>query len=515
MLEFTPYVLLFMVSAASLLYLGLYAYHLKGQVETAGLFSMQTFAMAIWTLSYALELSSTTLEGKILWAKMKYLGATTGPVLWFVFSLYYTNHRHWLTTLMKIALGGFIFLTIAVVFTNQLHHWYWTEIYMLPGFPETQSEHGFFFWIYAVCMYFLILASVLIYLNYYRTVPAFFRRQSRLMVIGTFLPLGVRTLEDFIGWDPFPKIDNVILFLFISAILYAWALFRFGALKIVPIAHSQVVHNINSGIIVLDALGRVVEMNPFAKNLLALRDDTFVGQPFEAVWTFDPRLNYSSQMDEQHEEEISLQGADRTRFFIAQISPIRSEQNNLIGHAIGLVDITDRKYAELELARLARTDMLTGVTNRRHFFELAEVEYKRFKRYGHPLAILLMDIDHFKQINDTHGHLAGDFVLKSVAAMCQEALRNTDLFARYGGEEFICLLYEVTQEQACETAERIRRVIEAATMDFDGKTIPLTASIGLAFAQVDQTLEAVIHYADQALYRSKHNGRNLVTEWKR
>src|SRR5262245_32215082 len=202
MLEYTPYALLFVFATVILFGLGVYSFSLRNKVEIAGLFALQNLAMAIWTLCYTLELSSTTLEGKILWAKMKYFGATTGPVLWFVFSLYYTNHRHWLTLPLRIALASFIFFTIAVVFTNALHHWYWTDIFILPGFPETQSEHGFFFWIYAVCMYLLIFATVLIYFNYYRTVPLYFRKQSRLMVIGTFIPLGVRILEDFMGWDP-------------------------------------------------------------------------------------------------------------------------------------------------------------------------------------------------------------------------------------------------------------------------------------------------------------------------
>src|SRR5215216_7308661 len=243
MFEYTVYVLPFIISTIILFLLAIYSFRSRDKVEIAELFALQNLAMSIWTLSYALELSSTTLESKIFWAKMKYLGATTGPVLWLVFSLYYTNHRHWLTTPLKALLGIFILLTLGVVFTNEFHHWYWTTIFMLPGFPETQSEHGFYFWVYAVGIYSLILTSVVIYLIYYRTVPVYFRRQSILLVLGTFLPLGIRLLEDFVGWDPFPKVDNVILFLLISALFYTIALFRYSALEIVPIAHSSVVQN--------------------------------------------------------------------------------------------------------------------------------------------------------------------------------------------------------------------------------------------------------------------------------
>ena len=512
--EYTPYVLPFIISTTILIYLSIYAFRLRRQVEFVGLFSMVTLSLAIWTACYALELSSVSLDSKIFWAKMKYFGSTPGPVLWFVFSLYYTHHRNWLTNPVKILLGTFILLTLGIVFTNEIHHWYWTEIFLVPGFPETQSEHGFYFWVYAAGLYTLILASVINYIYYYRTVPILFRRQALLMVLGGFVPLGIRILEDFIGWDPFPKIDNVILFFLLSAIFFAIALFRFSALEIVPIAHNLIVNYINSGILVLDMLGRVVEINPFARKVIGSDSENAIGKSLNEVLKDWPEIDYSPQMRDRQEQEISLNKNGDTSFFIVQVSPIRNERQSFIGHVIVLVDITDRKKAEMELERLAGTDVLTNVTNRRHFFELAEVEFERFKRYGHPLAIMLLDIDHFKQINDNHGHLAGDFVLKSVATECNKHIRTTDIFARYGGEEFICLLYEVGSEKAHETAERIRKFVEGTPLEFDGKSIHVTASFGLAFARSDQTLENVIDLADQCLYKSKADGRNRVTIWQ-
>src|ERR671925_398082 len=120
-LEYTPYVLPFIISTLILIYLSLYAFRLRKRVETAGLFSLLSLALAVWTACYAMELLSPTLESKIFWAKMKYLGAAPGPVLWFVFSLYYTNHRHWLTRPLKIVLVVFILFTLGIVFTNELH----------------------------------------------------------------------------------------------------------------------------------------------------------------------------------------------------------------------------------------------------------------------------------------------------------------------------------------------------------------------------------------------------------
>ena len=180
-----------------------------------------------------------------------------------------------------------------------------------------------------------------------------------------------------------------------------------------------------------------------------------------------------------------------------------------------LFDITARKHAEQQLAALAQTDPLTGITNRRHFFEQAEAEFARAGRYQRPLAIMMIDIDHFKQINDTFGHLVGDEVIKFVAAECQRHLRVTDIFGRYGGEEFICLLEHGSIEAAYRTAERIRQVIAEAQLDLHQQTIRLTLSIGIAtLNEPETTLNELIKYADQALYLAKSSGRNQVRIWE-
>jgi len=516
MLEYTPYVLPFIVSAGILTYLSIYSFRLRKQVEVAGEFSLLMLTLTIWTVCYALELVSTTLDGKIFWATMKYLGSAPGPVIWFVFSLYYTNNQKWFTPLVRGILAIYVLVTIVVVFTNTSHHWYWTAVTMVDGFPETQSEHGFYFWIYAVGTYLLILGSVVIYIVHYIRVPSFFRPQAVLMVLGGFLPLAVRIPEDFLGLDLIPKLDNIVVFLLVSAIFFFIAIFRFNALEILPIAHDLVVQNINSGILVLNTMGLVVEINPYAKLLINSESDHVIGKALDVALKDWPKLEYSPQLTEQIEQEISLEDEDGKSFFLVQISPIRNKRSISVGHVIVLVDITDRKFAEMELERLARTDVLTGVTNRRHFFELAETEYQRFQRYKYPLAVMMTDIDYFKQVNDQYGHLAGDRVLRHIARECRLLLRTSDIFARYGGEEFIALLIEMNPDAALETAERIRKHIESSRVEFDNQSIQLTISIGLAFAQTDMDVKLynLVDFADKALYRSKESGRNKVTTWK-
>jgi len=173
-------------------------------------------------------------------------------------------------------------------------------------------------------------------------------------------------------------------------------------------------------------------------------------------------------------------------------------------------DITRRKHDEQELKRLANTDALTGAYNRRRFLELAGQELARAKRYGGPLSLLMLDLDHFKAVNDNYGHEAGDLVLKDMVRVCQGVLREVDIFGRVGGEEFMALLPETGLDGGRNVAERLRAALAAAPVAADGNQISYTASIGVAALESEMTLEPLMKQADQAMYQAKQTGRNRV-----
>jgi diguanylate cyclase (GGDEF)-like protein/PAS domain S-box-containing protein len=159
----------------------------------------------------------------------------------------------------------------------------------------------------------------------------------------------------------------------------------------------------------------------------------------------------------------------------------------------------------------ARTDSLTGIYNRRYFFELAELEFSRSKRHKHALAVIMLDLDRFKEVNDSYGHAAGDQVLRTVADRCRENIRNTDILGRYGGEEFIILLPETNFSGAKNLAERLRRCISEYPIETDAGKIHITVSLGIAINHKNiLNLAMLLHNADEALYAGKHAGRNQV-----
>ncbi len=167
---------------------------------------------------------------------------------------------------------------------------------------------------------------------------------------------------------------------------------------------------------------------------------------------------------------------------------------------------------ERRLEALAKTDPLTGLYNRRFFMELFERELEKARRYGQSLSCVMVDLDHFKRINDRHGHLTGDQVLISAARAMKAGVRTTDLLARYGGEEFVIVLPLTDQTGAQELAERCRRLIQDSPVIADKATISVTASMGVAtFPHPGvQTVDELLNLADEALYKAKEAGRDRI-----
>ncbi|HET7921989.1 MAG TPA: diguanylate cyclase [Gammaproteobacteria bacterium] len=164
-----------------------------------------------------------------------------------------------------------------------------------------------------------------------------------------------------------------------------------------------------------------------------------------------------------------------------------------------------------ELESLATTDSLTRLYNRRHFLERAEAEFERSRRYQRPLSVFLLDVDHFKQVNDTLGHNTGDQVLRMLAGVYRQNLRQLDVIGRYGGEEFVVFLPETSIARAMEVAERVRRGVEEMKVDTAGAEVRVTVSIGVAMAnEQTESIAALINEADRALYEAKRAGRNRV-----
>lgn len=209
----------------------------------------------------------------------------------------------------------------------------------------------------------------------------------------------------------------------------------------------------------------------------------------------------------------------KDREIITKTRKIPIFEKNKVVHVVTVVkDITKRKKMDeekekltKELKRLARTDGLTGILNRQYLDKRLESEAQRAKRYGHLLSVIMLDIDHFKEVNDNFGHQMGDKVLKMIAKSIKETIRANDFVGRYGGEEFFVVCVETAMDEATRVAERIRAAIEQLQAK-DEKRLPVkvTASFGVAQYNESETLDSLLTRVDNVLYKAKNEGRNRV-----
>ncbi len=197
------------------------------------------------------------------------------------------------------------------------------------------------------------------------------------------------------------------------------------------------------------------------------------------------------------------------------IGPLRDDNNQIKYIYITVQDVTEVAAYEYKLIEMNTKDALTGIYNRRFFESRLNEEFERHKRYCRPLCMIMQDIDHFKKINDTYGHQAGDYILKSLASLVNERKRKVDIFARYGGEEFCFILPETRITSGIVLAESLRKGIEAKQFRFKDQTIKVTISQGISeITEEIDTSEAFLKAADDALYEAKRTGRNKVVKMK-
>lgn len=255
-------------------------------------------------------------------------------------------------------------------------------------------------------------------------------------------------------------------------------------------------------------------------DMLGYTQDEIIGRPANSFTHPDDREDNSTYRQQLLADERS--GFSAEKRYIRKdgsliwvnrtVSLVRDPEGQPLYFLRVVEDITERKRLEAELREIAATDMLTGLPNRRAFITRLEEEHARLRRFdGQQAAVLMLDLDYFKNINDTWGHAAGDAVLREVAVVINAQIREVDLCSRLGGEEFAVLLTGAAPVAAREFAERLRRRIAEIAVSHDGDTIKVTVSIGVAALRaVDDSADAALLRADRALYKAKETGRDRV-----
>ncbi|SDA47278.1 PAS domain S-box-containing protein/diguanylate cyclase (GGDEF) domain-containing protein [Pseudomonas sp. NFACC15-1] len=299
-----------------------------------------------------------------------------------------------------------------------------------------------------------------------------------------------------------------------------------------------IVQSIDVGVVVLDREYRVQVWNTFMENRSGVQPKDAHNQDFFSLFPEIDRQWFSRKVESvatlgtpaftvweqrpylmRFKSYQPITGQEAFMYQNTTLLPLRSPDNTIKHICLVIYDVTDvatnrhqLQAANAQLQRLSSTDQLTGLYNRGHWESNLKAAFARYQRYGHALSLVMLDIDHFKRVNDTYGHQAGDKVIEHVARLLHEHVRESDVAGRYGGEEFGVVLSDTDKAGAQIFAERLRKAIEALEVQFNDQTIRFTVSLGVAdLSQPSNDHAELIARADQALYTSKKTGRNRVT----
>jgi len=482
-----------------------------------------------WNLSGLMQVLLTDKQALILWSKLGYLGSMGAQIFFLFFVLEYTHHQKWLTQRNMTLLSIMPALTFLFAATNEYHNLIWTGFSPSPDGVNMIYHHGIWFWVIVFYINTLIFFCVFLFLRFILQTRELYRRQNLALIIAILFPwLGM--LVYAFGANPFPGLDVLPISFTATGAILVYITSRLNFLDIIPIAREYLVDTMHDGLVVLDKYSRIVDINPSATRIFgdsSIRK--WIGFPArEALRNYEGLEQY---LDGAEELQIEWkQTAPIPRYFDVQVFPLRDRKGNISGKSVILRDITHRKKIEDELQRTndqlkekleqieklkdklrdqSIRDALTGLFNRRYLDEIFPNEFARAERENYPLCLIILDIDHFKEFNDTCGHAHGDSLLRQLGAAFRKHFRISDIPCRYGGDEFIIIMPQSISESALQRIEVFRRVCETLSLEQPEGVPPMTFSAGIAaFPEHAQTAGELFRLADQTLYRAKELGRN-------
>ena len=395
-------------------------------------------------------------------------------------------------------------LLVAVV-TDPIHHLVYLDAAPL-GSGVRGAVLGPLFWANTVYSYALLVVGMVIVSRTMVRAVAGHRAGIFVAVLGGSVPF-VGSVASLAWPMPGGTLDLAPMFFLVTAAIWLWVE-RYGRpTRLVPIAARQVLSALGDAVMVLDPLGRVLDLNPAAVQALARTGSVSPGTLIGSRWDEVVVAELVAAYDGSPEQTIRVAGGS---WFDVRVTPMCDEHGRPLGSVVVVRDVTEVERLRADLAELAVRDGLTGLHNRRHFEVALAAAVESSAVSGAPLSAVMMDIDHFKRVNDTYGHAAGDEVLVKVAHQLALGLRAGDVVARYGGEEFVLLLPGATADVAARRAQEMRDRCAQVAVRSAHVTVGITISAGVAQLPVGGTSESFLQTADRALYEAKAAGRDVV-----
>ncbi|WFC64684.1 diguanylate cyclase [Pseudomonas sp. REST10] len=489
-----------------------------------------------WMGAAALEMSFLGADCKMFWASMAWPGIVSTPTFWAVFLWQYVNSmRAPLPRKGILGLSVVPLLVWGLALSNPWHGLFYgagsAPIDDSLGAP-VRYEHGPLFYAAAVYVYLFMAFCMGVVTRAAALSQGLHRRHYLAFVLVTAVPWVANVGYVGFGWTLFGFDPTPFSFAF-TLVAFSWLIVGVRLFDLLPVARHLLLEALLDPVLVVDPSRRVIEANPAALKLAGLQQG-WQGRELKQWPVFGADLQaLLLEHAGEHDRPLTLTSA--ARYYEVRLRAIERATRHgpaLLGHMIYVRDVTQRHLSELKLAEAlalseerlrtisslheqlreqALCDPLTGLYNRRYLDEFFERELARVQRENLPLAVALIDLDHFKRLNDECGHLVGDDVLKAVAQHLLDNLRSTDAVFRIGGEEFLLILPGADPDEASARLQSICSQLAAREIATRGGDQRVTLSAGLAYwPQQGQALDELLHAADAALYQAKRTGRNRV-----
>lgn len=348
--QWSPYIVPLLVSAAVPAVLAFYAWR-RRPAPGATCFALLMLAVAEWSLAYALELGSSDLPAKVLWAKVEYVGIATVPAAWLAFALQYTGREKWLTPRNAILLTLVPLATVVLAWTNESHHLFYAgnRLDVSGAHPVMAPTYGLWFWVHTGYSY-LLLALGLFLISYrLARSPDLHRGQRVAVLMGLLLPWTANVVFLLVlrlGFGVHLGLDPTPFAFVLTGLSATWGLFRFRLLDIVPIARELVIESMGTGVIVLDVRDRVVDLNAAAGRIVGWTPSGAMGRPAAQVLSGLQAFSEHSRDATPTDAEVSLGEGSARRSLDLRVTPLRDRRDRLVGRLLLLHDVTDRKRAE-------------------------------------------------------------------------------------------------------------------------------------------------------------------------
>ena len=471
-----------------------------------------------YSLGYMLELSGDSAADIFFALKIEYIGIPFIPVFWFLFAFEYNKFRI-KSRLAHASLFVIPVITFALLYTNNQYHCYYREfgIDTSGAFPVASVVKGAWYYVQFAYAQLLSLGGVLLFFSMTRKARGYRRKQANAIFLASLIPWCGNLLEQ-LGLT-LPGIDMEAFYLALPIPVFSIAMARLMMFNIAPIARAKIFETMRTPVLVLDKDFNIADFNRFAGRVLPELTPEAIGLSAHDVLAdregFMDKISAASDTP----TDVEFRHKGETIHFSVSVTRIASSRGHDIGFAVLLYDITEKKRLLEQLHKMASLDALTQVYSRQFFMDSCMMEVNRVCRYGGNLPFMLVDIDHFKEINDTFGHIAGDLVLQNVTSAFRMTQRASDVIGRYGGEEFAFLLPETDLKGAENLAERLRKDVKNTTTLYEGNEIKVTISVGIAYYSTEEgtlkttgkeLLTSLLKASDEALYEAKNMGRDQI-----